>query len=74
MIACMLTDGERVEVFTGPLGSENPRPDPRPERARVQNFYECLGHGSGSVLGSLGSRVITIMCFSQMDPIRPEFF
>ncbi len=43
-----------LEVFTGPLGSENPRPDPRPERVRVQNFYECLGHGSGSILAGSG--------------------
>ncbi len=43
-----------VEVFTCPLGSENPRSDPRPERVRVQNFYECLGHGSGSVLAASG--------------------
>ncbi|MCI4378211.1 hypothetical protein PGIGA_G00213220 [Pangasianodon gigas] len=35
-----------LEVFTGPPGSENPRSDPRPERVRVQNFDECLGHGS----------------------------
>ncbi len=41
-----------VEVFTGPLGSENPRSDLRPERVRVQNFYECLGHRSGSGSGS----------------------
>ncbi len=32
-----------VEVFTGPLGSENSRFDPRPKRVRVHNFYECLG-------------------------------
>ncbi|XP_039538827.1 uncharacterized protein LOC120486752 [Pimephales promelas] len=41
-------DGLQLQVFTGPLGSENPRSDPRPERVRVQNSDECLGHGSGS--------------------------
>ncbi len=46
-------DALTVEVFTGPLGSENPRSDPRPERVQVQNFYEWLGpkarcaHGRG---------------------------
>ncbi len=39
---------------------KNPRSDPRPERVRVQNFYECLGHGSGSVLAGSGLGVIKI--------------
>ncbi len=52
--ALWLAEYLKLEVFTGPLGSENPRLDPKPERVRVQNFYECLGHGSGSVLAGSG--------------------
>lgn len=50
------------KVFTGPLGSENPRSDPRLEWVRVQNFHECRDE---SYISVFGSRVIKKNAFSE---------